>query len=232
MHHFLSLSLLLVVATAPPQKDESHPQSHWENELRAFETWDCKNSVPRDAVLFVGSSSIRLWCTRSAFPGLPVINRGFGGSQMSDLVDHFDRVIKPYQPRIAVIYSGDNDVASGRSPERIDADLAALLGRFAAVLPQTRVIVLAIKPSPSRWEHWSRMRDANSKMRETCASRNATFLDFSAEMLGPNGEPRPELYVDDKLHLSPAGYALWTLRLRPHLDAFAAPPTTRPARAP
>lgn len=119
-----ALSLLVVLGTAAAlwaqsdAPDRAEPK-RWEETIRTFEEWDSKNSFPKDAVFFVGSSSIHLWATRDCFPDLPVINRGFGGSHISD-VNHFaDRIVLPYRPQVIVFYAGDNDIAAGKSPSQV-----------------------------------------------------------------------------------------------------------------
>ena len=192
----------------------------FEAEITAFESWDRQNSFPPQAVLFVGSSSIRKWQTAEGFPDLPVINRGFGGSHVSD-VNHFaDRIVYKYAPRVIVFYAGDNDIADGKSPERVFHDFQTFAELVHGRLPETRLVYLPIKPSLARLGKWSQMQAANS-LAEAFARDHAwiTYLDTATPMLGDDGKPRPELFVEDGLHMNADGYRLWNEKLRPVLQA-------------
>lgn len=199
-------------------------------EIEAFRQWDTKNATPQDALLFVGSSTIRLWNTADRFPRLPVINRGFGGSQISDVNHYFDDVAGKYRAATIVFYAGDNDINDGKTPERVAADFRAFVVEALAVRADTRIVFLAIKPSPSRWAKWPQMQDANTRIRSYLEGRAAegrrraqfVYVDMATPMLGPDGQPRPELFVEDRLHMSPAGYDLWTRLLG---ETLASSPT-------
>jgi lysophospholipase L1-like esterase len=194
--------------------------SRWERDIAAYEAKDRQNPPSKDGILFVGSSSIRLWDVRKSFPDLPVINRGFGGSQIADSVAFADRIVIPYRPRVIVFYAGDNDLASGKSPEQAAADFKAFLGKVRASLPTTRVVYVAIKPSISRWKLIDKVRQANALIAaEAKKDRLAVFVDVEPPMLGADGKPRPELFQKDGLHLNQEGYKLWTSLVRPHLKS-------------
>lgn len=207
------LSLLLVVPAAgvdPP----------FDNEIKAFEQSDQTAPPPREGILFVGSSSIRLWKTLAEdFPAMPVINRGFGGSHVEDSLRYADRIILPYHPKVIVFYAGDNDIAAGKSPQRVCNDFAALTEKIHASLPETRIIYISIKPSVARWHLFGRVWLTNQLIRDfTSKDKRMDFLDVSPPMLGPDGRPRRELFVQDGLHLNADGYRIWVDLLRPHLD--------------
>lgn len=189
------------------------------DQIDSFVEWDRKNSFSPDAVLFVGSSSIRRWPTRESFPDLPVINRGFGGSQIREVNKYFDQVVAPYRPRIIVFYAGDNDIAAGRTPEQVRDDFDAFMKRVRAVAPQVPVVFLSIKPSPRRWDRWSQMQEANALVRAmTTRDAQLHYLDVGLPLLGEDGRPRAEYYVEDNLHLSPEGYRIWVQQLSPVLQ--------------
>src|SRR4051795_13598187 len=136
--------------SAVPTAKKSTCPARFESEIAAFEKWDHQNAVPQNCILFVGSSSIRFWQTADAFPELPVINRGFGGSTIPD-VNHFaDRIVFKYKPRSIVFYAGDNDIAAGHSPGKVFADYEIFANSVHERLPDTKLIYLAIKPSPLR----------------------------------------------------------------------------------
>ena len=196
-----------------------HDSSRWEKYIARFEAADKKQMPQPDGVLFIGSSSIRMWKTlEQDFAGLPVINRGFGGSQIADSNHFAERIVHPYKPRQIVLYAGDNDVAGGKSPERVLADFQQFLKTVRAKLPKVRVSFIAIKPSLSRWKLSGKMAMANSLVRDACGKdKRLDYIDIWLPMLGDNGKPRPDLFLGDGLHLNAKGYALWTSIVKPHL---------------
>lgn len=191
----------------------------WEKEISAFEASDKTNPPPRGAILFVGSSSIRLWTNlATAFPKQKVINRGFGGSQIADSVAFADRIILPYKPKMVVFYAGDNDIANGNSPEQVLADFKRFVGTVHDARPGTTIAFISIKPSPSRWHLADKQKAANQLIKALCEKeKQLSYIDVFTPMLGANGEPRPELFVEDRLHLNTKGYELWRSVIEPHL---------------
>ena len=188
----------------------------WEKTIAQFEAEDQKSPPPRDAVLFVGSSSIRLWDLKKSFPNVATINRGFGGSQMSDAARYARKIITPYKPRLIVLYEGDNDLAAKKTPEQVANDFTALLKAVRAELPTTPIVVMGTKPSPKRWELIDQQRALNRLLAERCqADGYATFLDVERPMLAADGQPQASLFRDDKLHLNDEGYRLWTSLVAP-----------------
>ena len=196
-----------------------HDSSRWEKSIARFEAADKKQMPRTDGILFIGSSSIRMWKTLERdFPGEPIINRGFGGSQIADSVHFAGRIVHPYKPRQIVLYAGDNDVAAGKSPETVLADFQQFVKTVHAKLPKARVSFIAIKPSLSRWKLSGKMAMANSLVRNTCSKdKRLDYIDIWQPMLGDNGKPRPDLFLGDGLHLNAKGYALWTSIVKPHL---------------
>ena len=200
-------------ASAQPQGDP-----RYEKEVAAFEAQDRANPPPRGQIVFVGSSTIVDWDPIRYFPDLKIINRGLWGSALIDTVRLVDRIVLPYEPRLVVIYAGDNDIDAGFTSE----DVAIQVERFAkavhAKLPQTRIVFIGIKPSPSRWLTIDRARTTNEMIRDVCSRDDRlAYLDIDGVMLGWDEKPRRELYLSDGLHLSPQGYQLWTTLLRPLL---------------
>jgi endonuclease/exonuclease/phosphatase family metal-dependent hydrolase/lysophospholipase L1-like esterase len=193
--------------------------ARWAKAIREFTDWDAKNTPPSGAVLFVGSSSIRNWPTAQSFPRWAVINRGFGGSHLSDVNHFFDQVVRPYDARAIVLYVGDNDIAAGKSPERVRDDFREFVGRVRAMRARVPIAFLSIKPSRARWEHWPAMRRANELIDEECRrGEHLHYIDVASSLLDENGVPRESLFVDDKLHLSEVGYAAWTEKLKSVLE--------------
>ena len=225
----LWLCVLLVAGAIPSGKGQAADPdpNRFAQEIKAFAEWDSKNAVPAAPVLFVGSSTIRMWRTHDSFPGLPVINRGFGGSQISDVLHFADRVVLAYQPKVIVFYAGDNDIADGKSVQRVVEDYRKFVGLVHAGRPAARIVFLAIKPSGSRWSLWPEMNRANELVRDFCKTDDRLiYTDLSASLLAAEGTPDPSLFLNDRLHLSAKGYAIWTTALAPLLQkvlAFSPP---------
>jgi lysophospholipase L1-like esterase len=202
---------------APAAADSELDSTRFEAEIRAFEAADRANPPPLGGIVFIGSSSIRNWTSVAAdFPGVPVLNRGFGGSTLADVVYYAGRILLPYRPRLVVLYAGDNDLAMGRTPERVVADYQAFIARVRSALPIARVVFVSIKPSPSRRTFIPRMREANERIRAIIARDSLqAYVDVFTPMLDGAGQPRPELFMADSLHMTRAGYLLWRARLAP-----------------
>lgn len=218
-----ALHLSLFAQTGAQEK--LPPEARWEKDIRAFEAADRTNPPPQDAILFLGSSSIRLWANLAhAFPGHKVINRGFGGSELSDSVAFANRIVIPYQPRLILLYAGDNDIAAGKFPERILSDFKAFAGRIHAALSNTRIAYIAIKPCPAREKYLDQVKTANRLIHEYAASDNRLpFVDVFTPMLTKDGRPRADLCIKDGLHPNAQGYDLWASIIRPILDQYDAP---------
>lgn len=208
---------LLTLAVAPPT--QAAPEK-WAPNIDNFTKADAKNPPPTGAVVFVGSSSIVKWKSLAEdFPGVKTINRGFGGSELADSVFYADRIVIPYKPRVVVVYAGDNDLKAGKTAETVAADFKAFHTKVLAALPSTKIVFIGIKPSPSRWDIREKGLKANALIAADCATdpTHLVLVDVWQAMLGPDGQPRPELYVADKLHMTPAGYAVWTPLVAPTL---------------
>lgn len=190
------------------------------DDIAAFEAADRAHAPPKDAVLFVGSSSIRFWeSLEKDFPGVPVIDRGFGGSTIADCARYADRIVVPYRPRRIVFYAGDNDIAAGRAPALVAADFTAFVRQVRAALPGVPILFISVKPSLARWTLAAQIRETNRLVREAAAKEDFDFLDAYAPMLGADGLPRKELFREDGLHMTPEGYALWTRLVDPFVRA-------------
>lgn len=201
---------------------EPIPPGVWEDSISAYETVDAESSPAADSVVFVGSSSILFWVTLiQDMAPLAVLNRGFGGSLIAHATHLADRVVLPYEPRAIVLYAGDNDISfGGLSPDCALADFDAFVETIRAVAPDVPIYFISIKPSIARWHQWTEMRRANELIEARTATRSSLhFIDVSQAMLGEQGEPMAELFVEDGLHLSPAGYELWASIVRPVLIA-------------
>jgi lysophospholipase L1-like esterase len=215
---FVWLLAMLAVGLASGAAAQEAAADKWEKEIAAFEAKDKESPPPQDGIVFIGSSSIRRWDLKKSFPQLPAINRGFGGSQLADSVKYVPRIVIPCRPKTIVLYAGDNDIAAGKSPQQLAADFAAFVKAVRGQLPKSKIIFLAIKPSPSRWKFYEEQQTANRLIREQCETgENLDYVDLVKPMLGGDGMPRSELFVKDQLHLSDAGYELWVKVLAPHL---------------
>jgi len=188
-------------------------------DINAFTGADATNPPPCSAILFIGSSSIRLWKTLAQdLPDLRVINRGFGGSQIIDSVNHADRIVFPYRPRHIVMYAGGNDINAKKSPQQVFADFQAFVAKVHSELPRTKISYISIAPNPARWAQVDKVREANRLIEEfTRHDRRLAFIDVFSHMLGSDGQPLPDIYVTDRLHMNPKGYEIWKSVVGPHL---------------
>lgn len=208
-------------AVPPEVASGAVSSAQWARDMAEFAARDAADPPPRDAVLFIGSSSIRKWTTLAQdFPGTAVINRGFGGSEVRDSTYYADRIVVPYKPRMLVFYAGDNDLNSGRSVQQVVQDTFAFIARIRQDLPDVPVVYISIKPSPSRAALLPQMRQANAQIARRAAQlKDVYFVDVFTPMLGADGQPRAELFEPDMLHMKPEGYALWAELLRPYVTA-------------
>jgi lysophospholipase L1-like esterase len=199
----------------------------WESSIRAFERQDKVHPVPAGVIVFTGSSSIAYWGSlANDMKPLAVINRGFGGSEYTDIDHYADRVVIAYRPVAVVVYAGDNDLASpGRkSPQSVAQDVQQFVQIVHAKLPETWIYVLSIKPSILRWNAWPEMKQANQLIGDFLRTQDhAAFIDVASPMLDQRGRLSNDLFVADGLHPSAKCYALWTSLIKPILLEHFAP---------
>lgn len=206
-----------------PATSRSAGPARWEKVIAAFEAADRENPPARGGILFTGSSTIRGWRTlANDFPDHPVINRGFGGSQIADATHFADRFIIPLAPRMVVLRAGGNDIHAGKSPEQVFADYQRFVETIRSKLPDTEIVFIGLAPAPARWEE----RDANKKLNELVAAYTKTtpglkYVETYDTTVNPDGTAREELFVKDRLHFNAAGYKLLAERVRPALVAPA-----------
>ncbi len=218
---FARLATLAALALASLAPLHAEP-AKWNGEIEKLLAQDKTHPVPADSVICLGSSSFAKWKTIAAdFPGLPVVNRGFGGSELPDSTFFLDRLATPFKPRLVVLYAGENDIAAGASPEEVAKRFTAFADKFHASLPDSKLLFLSLKPSPKRWSLEPKITEANRQIAKLCqaepVAKFARFLDLHTPLLDEKGQPRPELYLDDTLHLNPKGYAVWIKILTPEL---------------
>lgn len=191
------------------------------DEIKAFKKQDSLQLPPKNPILFVGSSSFRLWKNvQNDFPGYTIINRGFGGSSLPDLIRYEKDIIFPYDPKQIVIYCGENDLAFS---DTVSAKL--VFERFKTLFYDIRnkwrkvpVAFVSIKPSPSRWRMKSKVEESNTLIKQFLKKKKKTsFIDVYHKMLGPDGTPLPDIFIEDKLHMNAKGYAIWKKEIEPYL---------------
>ncbi|MBC8109284.1 MAG: hypothetical protein H7Z14_22050 [Anaerolineae bacterium] len=210
------VALLILIAAAAAT---TSPSDKWEKDIAAFEAADKVSPPPSNAIVFVGSSTIRMWSSLAQdFPDHQVINRGFGGSQLVDAVCFADRIVIPYKPRLVVLFAGTNDIDAGKTPERVRDDFKEFVTKVRAALPDARIAYLSMSPAPVRWSQAERQKEGNRLIKEYVQSiQNADYIDGWDQFLGPDGKPREDLFLPDRLHSNAAGYKIRAEIVRPHL---------------
>jgi len=214
---FLLCTILTVSYLSAFSQKEKQP---FYDEIKVFKTQDSLNQSPANPVLFVGSSSFRLWSNlQEAFKGYPVLNRGFGGSSLADVIRYADDIIFPYQPKQIVIYAGENDIASDTVDSRMVAErFKTLFNLIRQKLPAVPIVFVSMKPSPSREKYLPVIKQANQIIKNFLWQQgNTNYIDVYSRMLDANGKPRPELFKEDMLHMKPEGYEIWQESLQPYL---------------
>lgn len=190
-------------------------------DIKAFKKQDSVNAPSKHSILFVGSSSFTKWKdVADYFPGYSIINRGFGGSSLVDVIRYADDVIFPYNAKQIVIYCGENDLASSDtvSAQTVFHRFKKLYSMIRVKMPQVPVDFISLKPSPSRARLKSKMLEANSLIKKYLAKqKNTSFIDVYHKMLNEDGKPKPEIYVEDSLHMNAKGYAIWQKIIEPYL---------------
>jgi lysophospholipase L1-like esterase len=218
--HFALLFLLLTSSSAYALRPTD--PARFEKAIQAFEAEDAADAPPEDVTVFVGASNVRRWQSlRERFKKTPVLNRGFGGSHLSDVAHFADRCVIKYQPKQIYVNAGGNDLHAGHTPEEVLASFEAFVTKVHSALPKTAIAFISIPPSPSRGSEVEQVKQANALIAASCAKHGVEFIDVFSLMLGADGQPRPELYVQDKLHFSEAGYDVVTSAIRWQKEIFA-----------
>jgi lysophospholipase L1-like esterase len=218
LHSLLALATLVLRVVAWGA-DAAHDFARWEKDIAAFEQQDRTNPPTKGALLFIGSSTIRLWKTLAEdFPQHRIINRGFGGSEIVDATHFADRIIFPYQPRMVLLRAGGNDLWAGKSPEQVFADFKQFVAVIHAKSPETEIVFLSLSPSLARWRQADKEKAVNSFVRDYAGrTPGVKFIDAWSVPLDADGQPRPDLFLADKLHFNAAGYKVLVERVRPFL---------------
>lgn len=234
MNHMLWLPLLAFLTLSPTHVALSAATNHnfarWEKAIAAFERADATNPPPKNALLFIGSSTIAGWRTLAKdFPEHRVINRGFGGSQIVDSTYFAERVIFPYAPSAIFLRAGGNDLWLGKSPEVVFGDFTNFVATVHAKLPETDICFISLSPSIARWKQKDQEKALNTLVQEFIGQKpHLKYIESYSISLGADGQARPELFVSDKLHFNAEGYKLLVAAVRPHLPKPSAPPVATP----
>jgi lysophospholipase L1-like esterase len=185
--------------------------ARFQDEINKIKADQTDYSSKKNLVLFTGSSSVRMWTDVQAdFPDLAVLNTGFGGSTMSDLLYYADTVILRYRPVMLFIYEGDNDIASGKKPDEILKDADNLVDLIRQKLPRSTICFISAKPSIARWNLKEAYLDYNRQLKEFTAHHpRVYYLDVWDRMIGSDGNPKSDIFLDDRLHMNRAGYDIW-----------------------
>ncbi|MGB9746136.1 MAG: GDSL-type esterase/lipase family protein [Bacteroidales bacterium] len=218
-----SVFLYLLIACSPVLHYQKTPDVlAWEKDIRALEHLDSIETDPENAILFTGSSSIRLWNTiQEDMSPWKVIRRGYGGAKLSDFAVYASRIIYPHNPSAIVIFIA-NDVTGSptdKTPHEIDALVKSIHRTIRAKFPSVPIFWIEITPTPSRWSAWPRIQKANRKIQSFCQHhKNTWFIQTSGAFLTPELQPRPELFINDQLHLNHEGYLLWSSIIKDNLQ--------------
>lgn len=192
----------------------------FEKEISQFKTEDSQKRPPTNAIVFVGSSSFRMWKDlQEDFPGHPIINRGFGGSSLPHVIAYVDEIVIPYKPKQVVIYCGENDFMNDTVTSDIVSNrFITLYNKLRDALPRAQIVYVSMKPSPSRQHLMEEIAAANAAIRNFLKNKPKTsYVDIWDDMLDEEGKPRKELFLQDMLHMNEKGYAIWQKAIAPHL---------------
>lgn len=210
---------LAVAQTRPATTAKAHNFARWEKAISDYEKADRTHPPEKGGVLFTGSSTIRGWRSLAKdFPDHNVINRGFGGSQIVDATHFAERIIFPHEPKMVFLRAGGNDIHAGKSAQQVFEDFKAFVDKVHSKLPETEVVFIGLAPAPARWDE----RDANRALNELAEQFAAEhprvgYVETYDTTVTPDGQPRHELFVADRLHFNAAGYELLAERVRPAL---------------
>lgn len=198
----------------------------WAEEIADFERDAAQNSYPENAVVFVGSSSIRLWTSlKEDMAPIPVIQRGFGGAKLGDVDYYAQRLVNAYKPAAVVVFIGTNDISADMAytPKQLAETYKSFVTKVRRGQARVPIYYIGITPSVMKWEVWNRGQATNKLIREYIEQdNNHVFIDTSSALLKELGEPNPDNYIWDGLHLSEKGYAIWTGIIKPHVIQYAA----------
>jgi lysophospholipase L1-like esterase len=219
---FIIVLIAFIFQACPPQRKmlSSLEKARFENEIEAFEQQDRENGMDTKEILFVGSSSIRMWTTlKEDMQPLKVLNRGFGGATTPEVQYFYNRIITPYKPRIVVVYVGENDIAEGKKPLEVYYAVQSLFRQIKSDFKKTKIVYLSMKPSIARWEMWENFKQGNVAIKTMCEDNDDYYyLETASVMLNPDGSIRKDIFIKDGLHMNAKGYEDWTNMVKPLLE--------------
>lgn len=218
MKHYFYFRLLFVLMVSLSANAFAQNKPFW-NDIQKFKHRDSISMPFKKGIVFVGSSSFTMWKDlETVYKDYQAINRGFGGSTLNDANEYVDEIVLDYKPRQVVIYSGENDIASGASAEETFNRFATFFNHLRKGLPKAQITYVSMKQSPSRAKFSPELLKANSMIKAFIEKqKSADFIDVNAKMLDNEGAPRPELFLNDMLHMKQAGYEIWIKEITPHL---------------
>lgn len=222
----LTFWFLTITGLSCSKEEIAEPcRGSYEQAITAFEEQDRKKPPELGAILFIGSSSIRLWeDLPHRFNEYPVIRRGFGGSGICDIISYADRIVFPYQPSLVFIYSGENDLATGQKAETTFKQFVKLYDLISSRMPEAKICYISVKPSPARKQLMPIFKDFNQKVENYLVEKiNWTFLDVYHPMLGHEGTLLDSLFTADSLHMNSRGYDIWEKVIRTYLEHIQYP---------
>jgi lysophospholipase L1-like esterase len=210
--------LLIISAFRGLAQNREYP---FAGDILKFKTIDSLNPPPQNCILFIGSSSFTMWNhVQSYFPGFSILNRGFGGSCLTDLIRYSNDIVFPYHPKQVVIYCGENDFASSDTITQsiVDSRFVQLFDLIRTKIPDAKITYISIKPSPSRWYLKEKFISSNKFIRKFIKQQpNTSFIDVWHKMLDKKGQPNEHIFLDDQLHMNTDGYMIWQKAITPHL---------------
>lgn len=221
--YIILLISFVLLSCSPLRKYHDQPEvKSWDKDIQKFEQLDKSEKYPDDAILFAGSSSIRLWSTlEKDMSPYNIIQRGYGGAKLSDFAVYAERIFSPHKCKAIVIFIANDIIGAtqDKTPEEVAALVRNVLKTIRKSHPSTPVFWIAVTPTPSRWKVWPEIQKANSLIKDVCdKQRNTYFIKTEYAFLNENGLPRDELFRDDKLHLTEKGYAVWTEIIKKELN--------------
>ena len=205
---------------------QGQPADHfsiWQKDIQRFEAADKVNPPAKNGIVFIGSSSIRMWKNlESDMAPLPVINRGFGGSKIRDAAVYSNRIVTKYKPKIVVLFSGSNDLAGNeldKQPANILNGFMTFVKKVRQDLPDVQIYNISITPTPARFNKLAEIKETNALIKDYCESDEKLFyFDLADQFLTKDGQPRDDLFIEDGLHLNAAGYKIWVDEMKPALE--------------
>lgn len=212
------LSLLILFLFVGLSIANAQDPKRFSEDIQKFEQVDQRN-LSQGEILFVGSSSIRFWKTlQNDFPNHKVLNRGFGGSHMSDLLFYLDELVLKYKPKQVFIYEGDNDINDEESPKSILKETKIIVQKIHKALPDTEIVLLSAKPSIARWNYQKKYEKLNQLFKRYAKKKSyIQFVDVWNPMLNEQGKPITDIFIQDNLHMNAKGYQIWKKIIKPYL---------------